>query len=131
MADFIATTASNGARLKDPEAVEKIIGCYVWDGDVEASIQTREGQACLVIYGYDWPNAWKIPEGVNRDEFEPDYDIDDGFDAFLKEVSPYLAEPLTVQSVGAERCRFPLAASEWHIRPGETTIEVNSFNHSH
>ena len=132
MATFVATTASNGARLKDPEAVAKILDRYFWDGDVTASIETRDGQAQLEIYGYDWPGAWRIPDGANRDDFEPDYDIDpgDGLEDFLKEVAPYLAEPLTIQSVGSERCRFPLAARELHIRPGETTIEVNGFNHS-
>ena len=132
MATFVATTASNGARLKDPEAVREILDRYFWDGDVTASIQTTDGEESLVIYGYDRPGAWKIPDGVNQDEFEPDYDLDpcDGLEDFLKEVAPYLAEPLTVHAAGAEKCRFPLSACEWHIRPGETTIEVNGFNHS-
>ena len=42
----------------------------------------------------------------------------DGFEELLKEIAPFLAEPLTVQSIGAENCRFPLAACEWHVRPG-------------
>lgn len=129
MADLIATTVSNVARLKDPEAVKKILGCYLWEGDVEVIIRTEnDGEAFLVICGYDWPIAWKILGDLERDDFEPDCDSDDDFEDFLKEVSLHLAEPLTVQSIGGET--FPLMACEWHVRPGETSIEVNGFQYS-
>ena len=93
--------------------MRKILDRYFWDSDVTASIETRDGQAQLEIYGYDWPGAWSIPDGANRDDFEPDYDIDpgDGLEDFLKEVAPYLAEPLTIQSVGSERCSLSVGRS--------------------
>ena len=86
------------------------------------------GQPCLSIYGGDWPGAWKIPDGVDKDNFELDYDADadEGFDEFLKAIAPCLAESLTIQSVGTENCRFPISACEWHVRPGA----INGFRHS-
>jgi hypothetical protein len=134
MANFIATTASNGAGLKDLEAVKKILERYVFDGDLTAEIETSQssGQPYLSIYGYEWPGAFKVPDGVNRDDFEPDYDVEplDIFEDFLKELAPFLTEPLTIQSVGAEKCRFPLCAREWHIRPGAADVEQTGFRHS-
>lgn len=134
MATFVATTASNGPRLKDPEAARKVLERYCWDGDVQALIETdqSDGQAYLALYGYDWPGAWKLPDGANREDFAPDYDEDpdDGFTQVLLDIAPCLAEPLTVQAVGAEKCRFPLSACEWHIRPGGTEVEVQGFHHS-
>jgi len=98
--------------------------------DVEARISYQgESQPCLVIYGYDWPRTWRIPEGIDPTNFEPDYDQDDGLEEFFKEVAPYLAEPLTIQAVGSEKCRFPLSACEWHILPGAGNVEINSFHH--
>lgn len=134
MANFIATTASNGARLKNAEAAEQVLSRYCWDGDVQAVVETnlQDGKPYLVIFGYDWPGAWKIPDSVSPEDFEPDYDVDpgDGFAEFLREIASCLDEPLTVQAVGSEKCRFPLAACEWHIKPDTTEIEVCWFRHS-
>ena len=71
-------------------------------------------------------------KGADRDDFEPDYDVDslEVFEDFLKELAPFLIEPLTIQAIGAEKCRFPLCAREWHVRPGATEIEETSFHHS-
>src|SRR6266511_1380039 len=134
MATFLATTASNGPQLKDPEAAQKVVERYWWDGDVRALIETdhSDGQAYLALYGYDWPGAWKVPDGVDREDFASDYDDDpaDGFAQFLLDIAPCLAEPLTVQAVGSEKCRFPLSACEWHIQPGGIEVEVRGFHHS-
>jgi hypothetical protein len=131
MATFMATTASNGPRVKDAAAAQEILDRYVWEGDVIAVIRTDE-QPYLAIYGYDWPGAWRVPDGVRRQDFEPDYNIDggEGFEEFLNAVSPFLAEPLTVQCVGTENCRFPISACEWHVKPGASEIETNGFKHS-
>lgn len=134
MATFVATTASNGPRLSDPEAVQRVLDRYCWHGDITVNIE-KDGQSDqprLALYGYDWPGAWKVPDGVPPGEFEPDYDIDsyDGFEDFLRDIAPYLAGPLTVQAVGAENCRFPLAGCEWHIKPGTRDIQVTSFLHN-
>jgi hypothetical protein len=134
MPTFIAVTACNGPRLSDPEGAQKVIERYCWDGDVVPVIRKDEAgrQSHLALHGYDWPGAWRIPDGVRKAEFEPDYDLDsaDGFEEFLKELAPFLAEPLTVQAVGSERCRFPISACEWHVRPRDTVVEVSGFRYS-
>jgi hypothetical protein len=35
-----------------------------------------------------------------------------------------------VQAVGSEKCRFPLSACEWHIKPGSSEIQLITFEHS-
>lgn len=134
MATFLATTASNGPRLRNQEAARQVLERYYWDGDVQALIETdrSDGQAYLALYGYDWPGTWKIPHDVDREAFATDYDDDpdDGFAQFLLDIAPCLAEPLTVQAVGSEKCRFPLSACEWHIQPDGTEVEVQGFHHS-
>ena len=53
MATFIATTASNGAGLKDPDAVRRIMERYSFDGDLTVEIETSQssGQPYLSIHG--------------------------------------------------------------------------------
>jgi hypothetical protein len=132
MATFIATTASSRPRLTDREAAQDVLDRYHWDSDVTAAIEVdHDGrQAYLAINAYDWPGAYKIPDGIDPDDFEPEDDADPvaGFENFLRDIALYLAEPLTVQGIGAEKCRFPLAACEWHIKPGGTQIHVTCFN---
>jgi hypothetical protein len=52
----------------------------------------------------------------------------EGFEDFLREVAPFLAEPLIVQAVGSENCRFPLAACQWLIEPGSKDIRCTGFS---
>ena len=126
MATFIAVTSSNEARLRRPNVAREILAGYFFDGEVEALIQDADGEATLAVCGYEWPGAWKLAEGSD----EPDWEEDsgDGFEQFLLEIAPYLAEPLVVQAVGAEACRFPLVACEWIVRPGARRIETNGFS---
>lgn len=137
MADFMPVTASNGPRIKQHEAVDRIIAGYYFDADfnVGTAFDEEDGKPHLFIYGHAWPAAWKLPQGQSAEDFDP-YAGDtreggaDGFADFLKEIAPYLVEPLTVQTVGAEKCRFPLAACEWHIQPGEKRVTTCGFRHS-
>ena len=48
----------------------------------------------------------------------------------MKQIAPFLAEPLVVQSVGFVNCRFPVSACEWRIVPEGTVLEINHFKHS-
>src|SRR5262249_50188469 len=111
MATFVATTASNNPRLNNAEGAQKILDRYFWDSDVEAVSRSdaADKPPYLAVYGGDWPAAWKIPDGVSREAFEPNFDEDsgDGFEQFLLDIATYLAEPLTIQAVGTEKCRFP------------------------
>jgi hypothetical protein len=134
MATFMAVTACNGPRLSDSEGTQTVIERYYWDGNVVPVIRKdkTDGQSHLALHGSDWPGAWRIPDGTNKEKFEPDSKLDptDGFEEFLKELAPFLAEPLTVQAVGSAKCRFPVSACEWHVRPGETAVEVTGFRYS-
>lgn len=136
MAHFIPVTASNDPKLTDHEAVERIIADYFVDPDfnIDVGFDRESGAPYLFLYGDVWPEAWKL-DGVSRDEFDPygndDYERgDDDFAQLLKEIAPYLAEPLTVQAIGSVKFRFPLASREWHIEPGGTEVEVGGFHHS-
>jgi hypothetical protein len=128
MATFMAVTSSSSARLRDVEAVRKLLDRYSWDGDVEAKItEMPHGQAHLTICGYDWPSMSRIPEAAEPASFEDNDDNE--FEKFLLEIAPHLAEPLTVQAVGSEKCRSPLCACEWHVVPGGNTLQVNAFRY--
>jgi hypothetical protein len=72
VATFMAVTTSSSARLRDAEAVRKLLDCYFWDGDVEATITTEgtDRQAYLTICGYDWPSTSRIPEGAEPASLE-------------------------------------------------------------
>jgi hypothetical protein len=134
MADFTAVCASNGPALKDFPAVEQIVGSYFLDPEFNVGVGFDEdsGEPHLFVYGYVWPEAWKLPEGVTREDFDP-YGSEvyeegaGGFEQLLQEIAPNLVEPLTVQAVANTKCRFPLSACEWTIQPGGTTVEVHEF----
>jgi hypothetical protein len=134
MADFMAVTASNSARIKDHAAVEKIISRYYVDPDLNLGVgfDHETGEPYLFIYGYQWPEAWKLAEGMTHENFDPyteeNYEIGaDGFIELLKELAPHLIEPLIVQAVGSTRCFFPLSACEWHIKPGGKRVRLTEF----
>lgn len=136
MANFIATTVSNGPRLRDPVGARAVLARYHWEGDLNITVSNEghDDKAFLNIYGYEWPTCWRIPDGIDPEDFDPyaDDDNEEDFDGFLRDIAPFLAEPLTVQAVGAEKCRFPLAAHEWHVKLIGTngfTIEETGFNH--
>jgi hypothetical protein len=134
MANFTAVTASNGPRLKHFEAVERTIGSYYVDSDfnVGVAFDATTGEPHLFVYGYVWPEAWKLPEGVQAEDFDPYVpevyeEGAEGFEQLLIEIAPHLAEPLTVQAVGNTKCRFPLSACEWTIEPGATSVTIHQF----
>lgn len=134
MADFSPVTASNGPALKNVPAVEAILARYYLDPEFHIGVayDHADGAPYLFVYGHVWPETWKLPEGVECDDFDP-YTSDlyeegaDGFVQLLKEIAPFLKEPLVVQAIGSIKCRFPLSASEWRIRPGAVQVEVNEF----
>lgn len=136
MAEFIATTACNHPRLKEHDAVEKILAGYFVDPDLFLGVgfDNESGEPYLFMYGYAWPEAWKYPSDAKREDFYP-YVEDiyeqgaEGFVQLLKDIAPHLVEPLTVHAVGATKCRFPLSATEWHVVPGRKKIEVTEFRH--
>ena len=121
MANFEGTTASNGARIVEGKEVElqEIISRYGF-GECSCDIQNTAGGKELHIWGYDW-----------LDIQHNDADYEDGGhdpcgDEFYKLIAPFLTEPLVIQCIGAEKCRFPLSAMEVKVRPSGV-IEWNQF----
>lgn len=100
MATFEAVTSSNGISVTDPEAVKRLIGRYRIQPDAEVHVTGKT----FGIWGYDWLDIRKV------DGDEPD--DHDATEEFFEELRPLLAEgqTLVVQSVGWEKCRFPLCA---------------------
>jgi len=129
MANFEGVTASSGAAIK-PEKLEELMtylegfSACGEDGDMVKI----EGNT-IQIYGYDWFAVYEKYEVINSDtpeEKEVDYD-NDVTDTFLEGLKPFLEEPLIVQSIGNEKCRYPLSAWEWKVNP-EGEIQQGGFS---
>jgi hypothetical protein len=134
MVDFVAVTASNGPRINDPDAVERAIAGYYFDPKLKigTAFDPDDGSPFLFLYGYIWPEAWEIPVGISRADFDP-YGSDsyedgaDGFLELLREIAPYLHGPLTVQAIGHTKCHYPLAGCQWQIEPGSGDVTVTEL----
>ena len=137
MSDFMPVTACNHPVLTDHTAVEAIIARYWLDPEFSVGVgfDRQTGQPYLFCFGYVWPEAWKVPDGVSPGDFDPYEEgvYEDGAEGFLEmlqNLAPYLDDALTVQAVGSIKCQFPLSATEWHIEPNGTEVEINEFRHS-
>ena len=106
MANFEAVTSSNTVELNDVNKYNMLMEKYRWICDVDG----RLDGTFLTIFGYDWPFVELSP-------VEDDYDDNDRFDEFLAELAPLLKTPLIIQSIGAEKCRFPLDAMQVIVYP--------------
>lgn len=129
MPTFLATTGSNEAAVHDVSGLRRVLDRYFLVGDVRACLREVDGTPTLMICGFDWPAAWSMPAGADADDLDPDWDADgdEGFLQLLQDIAPYLTDALVVQAVGAEACRFPLAACQWRVQPGASEVEVNGF----
>ncbi|MEI6313221.1 MAG: hypothetical protein WCO89_00015 [Syntrophus sp. (in: bacteria)] len=103
MADFYATTASNGAQIipgKEAD-LQSILDCFFY-GDVTVAIEGGQ----LQIYGYEWLDV------RSKDKERDDDDSEILTEEFLEQIAVYLAEPFILQMIGAEKCVFPLNACQ-------------------
>ena len=99
------------------DALKKYLQKYlIGDGDMTVDIEQGD---FLVLYGYETLQAFPVTDG------EADYDTD-VTDEFLQGLAPYLAEPLVVQVISYENCRFPLGAQETKVHP-DGRVEFNGF----
>jgi len=119
MANFDAVTASNEPRIMSVYlgTVQGIISKYT------SSVSIVLENDVLCIYGYDWFQMYA--------PFDEDLDFlnEDISEDFLKEIAPYLAEPLIIHCVGSEKCRFPLSAIEITVTDG--LIKYGGFAGNH
>jgi len=132
MATLQATTASNGPRINPDsiDAIEAIINEYDFYGNFDS----------LTIEAVDPDNEDADPHlrCFGHATFSPSKPVldEDGSIAdreyvsaedVLERLAPHLEEPLVVQTVGFEKCRFPLLASQWVAWP-DGTLTHNTFD---
>lgn len=134
MATLQASTASNRPTVdpKTIETVEAIIDEYEFFGGLDSlnigviAPNHEDADPCLELYGYATFDATK----PILDEDGRVVDREEGCtEEFLKRLAPHLEEQLVVETVGFEKCRFPMLASQWAAWP-DGTVEYNSFDHS-
>lgn len=132
MATLQATTASNWPAV-DPDSVdtiETIIADYAFIGNWEnltvAVEESRDGDPYLVVYGYAAFEATKPIYDDDGTVVDREYDCTE---EFLERVAPHLEEQLVVQTVGFEKCRFPLLAGQWAVWP-DGPVHYESFDHA-
>jgi hypothetical protein len=139
MSEFTVVVACNRPRLIDLGAAQRVVSRFSVDRELNFGVRVHRdtGQPYLVLCGYKWPDAWPLPEGTDAAGFDPYQDDTvyaqgaEGFKELLRQLAPFLAEPLTVQAVGNTGALFPLVASEWHIEPGATTVNITEFRGQH
>lgn len=134
MATLQATTASNWPEINPDavEAVEKIIADYDFVGNFDeltvtaADPDDEDTNPHLEIYGYASFDATKPVTDEGGSVVDREYGHTE---KFLERIAPHLEEQLVVETVGFEKCRFPLLAGQWAAWPDGTVI-YNSFDHS-
>lgn len=97
--DFVATTASSGAKVTEVDEVERLIKRYRFP---EMTVGVDSG-GNFFLYGYDWFVAYDKDDEHYEEELTEE---------FLEELKGFIkpGETLIIQSVGYEGCMFPLAA---------------------
>ncbi len=122
MANYEAKTASSRANIKEGE--EKNLRAYLdkwYLNDLEYAI----GEGKFEIYGEcDFSPTLKNENGEQDEEGDPDPE------GFILGLKPFLEEKkegyvIAIQSVGYEKCIYPLGAFEYILRTGE--VEFNGF----
>jgi hypothetical protein len=131
MATLQATTSSTWSRV-DPNAkdqIEAIVEEYgFWGAHAEVNIDVKEnsdGETIISIYGYAAFDPSKpIYEDGERVDEEYGY-----AEEFLERIAPHLEEQLVIETIGHEKCRFPLLAGQWAVWP-DGNVQYDSFDHS-
>jgi hypothetical protein len=126
MANFLGITASNGAEVKEDKIQElkMYISTFATSGEDWDMVQIEETPPKIYIYGYDWFQAHRYVEGGVNGEIDFDTEVTE---EFLIGLAEFLKEPLIVQCIGHEKCRYPLAAWQYKIHPNGK-LEHNDFN---
>jgi hypothetical protein len=131
MATLQATTSSTWSRV-DPDAkdrIEAIVDEYKFGGaHAEVNIGVKEnsdGDTIITIHGY---TAFDPSKPIYEDDERVDEEY--GYaEEFLERIAPHLEEQLVIETIGHEKCRFPLLAGQWSVWP-DGTVQYDSFDHS-
>lgn len=104
MANFEAVTSCNGIVMK--EGIKEYLDKFKFLGeDINVGI---DNECRLEFHGYSWPEIY-----LEKDEDESN-NANDLFFSGLKKFVPK-GKTLIIQSIGHEKCRFPLFALEIKI----------------
>ncbi|MFA9517028.1 hypothetical protein ACERIT_07400 [Halopenitus sp. H-Gu1] len=134
MATLQATTASNHPTV-DPdavEAIESIVEDYDFYGSFDSLTigvvepDREDADPYLELYGYASFEATKPILDENGSAVDREYHCTE---KFLERLAPHLEDQLVVETVGFEKCRFPLLAGQWSAWP-DGTVTYNSFDHA-
>jgi hypothetical protein len=134
-------------KVNDAGAVRRVLAGYFCTVTFEVADATEPGAGTLLggpwQYGPAEPNDFDWPQAVKEELLDrpvPDADAfvalvldrhgDQGFVDLLRALAPYLASPLTVQAARRFGEGQPIHAREWHVKPGATEVEVNTFKHA-
>jgi hypothetical protein len=131
MATLRATTSSTWSRV-DPDAtdhIDAIVADYdFWGAHEELTIDLHEnsdGDTVISIHGYA---AFEASKPVPAEDGSV-ADREHGYtEEFLQRLAPHLEEQLVIETVGHEKCRFPLLAGQWSVWP-DGTVQYESFDH--
>jgi hypothetical protein len=134
MATLYPTTASNWPHVASDavEEVEAIIADYDFTGGNDSLTVSvvdptdEETTPHLELYGHACFDVSKPIADGDELGIEHEYGYTE---EFLERLAPHLEEQLVVETVGFEKCRFPLLAAQWVAWP-DGTVVYNSFDHS-
>jgi hypothetical protein len=137
MSEFTVVVTSNSPKLKDRGAVDKVIARFAVDRELNfgTRVHRDSSQPYLVFWGFEWPEAWPLPAGTAAADFDPYQDENvyaqgaDGFKELLRQLAPFLENPLIIQAIGNTGSLFPLSACEWRIEPGASRVEITEFRY--
>lgn len=107
MANYYGTTVTDGGKVA-PENVEKVRAIIAkWsrmgsEGEISAEV-SDSGE--LAVWGFD---DFYIYDTEDEDSY------DDLTEHYLKELCPFIVEPLIIKSVGNEKCRY-VGAGAWIV----------------
>ena len=140
MANYYGTTASNGGKVK--KGKEKELQAYLdtWGNSGDGDLHMEVRGNYLAIYGGEDFDPMRVvtkemaEASEDLEEGELDYNEGGNPEGFLQGLVPFLEVQgkdkdenlIVIHTVGAEKCRFPLGALEYILRPsGE--VDFNGF----
>jgi hypothetical protein len=131
MATLKPTTSSTWSNVDSDakDQIEAIADEYNFQGaNGEVVIDVKEdsgGDTVISIHGYA---AFEPSKPIHNEDGEY-IDEEYGYtEEFLKRIAPHLEGQLVIETVGHEKCRFPLLASQWSVWP-DGTVQCESFDH--
>lgn len=132
MATLRATTSSTWSRV-DPAAkdeIDAIVAEYdFWGAHEELTVDVTEnsdGDPSISIHGHA---AFEASKPIPAEDGSV-ADREHGYtEEFLQRLAPHLEEQFVIETIGHEKCRFPLLAGQWSVWP-DGTVQYESFDHS-